>query len=89
MNSKEARDDPRYTVFEAGIFLGVSADTVRVKIRQGLIKATKPGRGWKVRRSELQRYEESTSNLNRDVDGELRDIRTGDAVVDEILASTK
>ncbi len=87
--AREEAEDPRMTVFEAGEFLGVTAQTVRVKIREGLIRATKPGRGWRVRLSELRRYEDATANLNRDVDDEIGDVRTGEATVDEILAGTK
>ncbi len=66
--------DPRYSIKKAAKYLELSEQTIRIKIRLGLIRATKPGRDWKIRLSELMRYEESTSN---------------EAGIDESLASTR
>ena len=88
MGPREQTADPWFTVVQAAEYLNLSVQTIRLKIRRGVIRATKPGRGWRVRKSELDRYEASTANVSVVEVSEVRKLGSGASRADEILAST-
>lgn len=48
------------TTKEAAEALGLSPKTVRRQIENGVIKATKQGRDWKIMPREVERYREAS-----------------------------
>jgi excisionase family DNA binding protein len=52
-----AETDPLLTVVEAAAHLRRSSAHVRAQCRSGAIRAMRDGQGWRIRRSELSRYE--------------------------------
>jgi len=65
------------TIAQAAAELGISVSTLQKRIKAGLIATRKEGREVRIRRSELQRYIQSTYNKPHDTDELKRvDIRT-------------
>ena len=50
-------DDPMLTVTEAAALIHRSPSHVRAKCKSGAIQAMADGRGWRIRRSALAKYE--------------------------------
>lgn len=53
-----------YTVKETAAVLGVSENAIRNAIQAGTIKATKRGRYWYIKKTDLQAYIKSRTKSN-------------------------
>lgn len=71
------------SITDAGLYLGVSADTVRRLVRSGAIPHARIGNSIRIRRTDLDTYlEDQTSRQWRPMDGRGRTVAAGAATGD-------